>query len=91
MNTNSKLIVIVNEWLRTIFEGPISIVSGAIEDQLHYWRLKNRLKILEKAKDLCEKYNVEPMANFPGIFFELATNAGNVNEEVLADSYSAIC
>lgn len=48
------------EYLDVIMKPALSEVGGIIADQVKYWRFKNQIKILVKARLLQEKYNITP-------------------------------
>jgi len=48
------------EYADIIIEPPLKEVGGLFADQVRYWRYKNQLTILAKAKKLHEKHGISP-------------------------------
>jgi hypothetical protein len=61
-----------------------------VKDQISYWRFKNQIKILNKAKTLCEKNNVSIKSIPPKILCPYLENASLEDDDELQDKWAAL-
>ena len=86
----SKLVETLSSWLGNLVGGPISILSSIMEDSINYWKLKNRLKILDKAKKLYDLREISPEKVMPGTFRAALEKADYVDEENLSNKFAGL-
>lgn len=63
---------------------------GILTDTVGYWRLKNRVNVIIKAKEFCEKKNVDPGKVLPNIFVPLIEEAGNTDDPSLSEMFARL-
>ena len=61
-----------------------------IKDQVSYWRFSNQVKILNKAKILCEKNNIETKAISPKLLCPYLENASLEDDDELQDKWAIL-
>jgi hypothetical protein len=61
-----------------------------LADTVGYWRLKNRVNVLLKAKKLLEEKGIDPTKLLPDVFVPLMDEAGNTADETLADMFARL-
>lgn len=71
--------------------GPAIEESGLlIKDQIAYWRFKNQIKIVNKAKDYCEKNKIAPKEVSLKLLCPLLDYAGLEEDEQLQDKWAVL-
>lgn len=86
----SKTIEAVKDYTDTIVKEPLSEFGGILSDTVGYWRLKNRVRLMLKAKKWLEDMGVQPAKLLPDVFVPLMENGGNVENETLADMFASL-
>src|SRR5687768_3106527 len=55
------------EYADSVVKGPLSQIGGILTDTVGYWRLKNQVRLILKAKVWLEERGVEPTKLLPDI------------------------
>jgi hypothetical protein len=61
-----------------------------MKDHITMWRFKNQVKMLNKAKDYCEKYNIQPKKISLKVLSPLLEYLSLEEEEVMQDKWSIL-
>lgn len=61
-----------------------------IKDRISFWRFSNQVKILNKAKNICEKNNISIKSISPKILCPYLENASLEEDEELQDKWAAL-
>jgi len=69
---------------------PIEELGLLIKDQMSYWRFSNKVRILNKAKDICEKNNISVKAIPPKLLCPYLDNASLEDDNELQDKWAAL-
>jgi hypothetical protein len=78
------------DYADTVVKGPLSEFGGILTDTVGYWRLKNRVRLLLKAKQWLQDQGINPKKLLPDIFVPLLEDGGNVEDETLADMFASL-
>lgn len=78
-----KLAEAAKEYADLVLKAPLEQLGGILSDSVGYWRLKNRVSILLKTKQLLSDKGIHPGSINPDIFVPLLEDGGNIeNEEI---------
>jgi hypothetical protein len=69
---------------------PLGELGGILSDTIGYWRLKNQVRLMLRAKEWLEDLGVEPTRLRPDIFVPLLEHGGNTEDETLADMFASL-
>lgn len=69
---------------------PIEELGLLVKDQISYWRFKNQIKILNKAKALCERNNISIKSIPPKLLCPYLDNASLEDDDELQDKWAAL-
>jgi len=61
---------------------------GILTDTVGFWRLKNRVNVIIRAKEFCEKKKIDPNKVLPNIFVPLIEEAGNTDDPDLTEMFA---
>ncbi len=69
---------------------PLKEIGGILSDTVGYWRLKNQVRLILKAKAWLEDRGVEPTKLLPDVFVPLVQCGGDKEDETLADMFASL-
>jgi hypothetical protein len=69
---------------------PIEELGLLVKDQISYWRFNNQIRILNKAKSLCENNNISVKAIPPKLLCPYLENASLEDDDELQDKWAAL-
>ncbi|MBU0665208.1 MAG: DUF4393 domain-containing protein [Proteobacteria bacterium] len=69
---------------------PIEELGLLIKDQISFWRFNNQIKILNKAKSICEKNKISVKAIPPKLLFPYLENASLEDDDELQDKWAIL-
>ena len=78
------------EYADAILRSPLEEVGGILADTVKYWRLKNQVNCLLKAKALLEKKGIKPEQLMPDVFVPLLEAAGDASDPDLAEMFARL-
>lgn len=78
------------DYAHTVVKGVLSEFGGILSDTVGYWRLKNRVRLMLRAKRWLEDRGVEPEKLLPDVFVPLLEDGGNVEDPALADMFASL-
>jgi Abortive infection alpha len=61
-----------------------------LQDSVAFWRFKNQIRVLNKAKTYCEKNNISPKAIPPKLLSPLLDGAALEEDEILRDKWAIL-
>ncbi|HSW01683.1 MAG TPA: Abi-alpha family protein [Sedimentisphaerales bacterium] len=73
-----------------VVKGPLSEFGGILSDTVGYWRLKNQVRLMLRAKRWLEERGVKPEKLLPDVFVPLLDDGGNVEDETLSDMFASL-
>jgi hypothetical protein len=73
-----------------VLKGPLAELGGILSDTVGYWRLKNRVRLMLKAKQWLEERGVQPGKILPDVFVPLLEDGGNVEHETLGEMFASL-
>ncbi|WP_348945219.1 Abi-alpha family protein [Chitinibacter sp. FCG-7] len=79
---------IVKNFVDKLVLPPIEELGLLVRDQISYWRFNNQVKILNKAKILCEDNNISIKAITPKLLCPYLENASLEDDEALQDKWA---
>lgn len=85
-----QLITIANDYLKKVIDAPLNEVGGILSDTIGYWRFKNKVNTIIKAKVFLEEKGINPQKLIPDIFVPLIEESGNVSNPDLAGKYASL-
>ena len=69
--TLGKAIDAAKDYADEVVRGPLGELGGILSDTVGYWRLKNRVRLMLKAKRWLQERGVQPRKILPDIFVPL--------------------
>jgi hypothetical protein len=81
---------VAKEYAGLVFKPAISEFGGILSDSVGFWRLKNKINILLKAKKFLEERGVDPQKLLPDVFVPLLEEGGNTEDETLSDIFARL-
>lgn len=85
-----KGIDIAKNFLDKLILPPIEETGLLIKDQVTMWRFKNQIKMINKAKSYCEKYNVNPKTISLKLLCPILEYSSLEEEEKLQDKWAIL-
>jgi hypothetical protein len=85
-----KALDTAKDYADEVLKGPLAEFGGILSDTIGYWRLKNRVRLMLKAKQWLEEKGVEPRKVLPEVFVPLLEDGGNVEDETLASMFASL-
>ncbi|HYX71856.1 MAG TPA: Abi-alpha family protein, partial [Nitrososphaera sp.] len=85
-----KAVDVAKDYADSIVKGPLSELGSILSDTVGYWRLKNQVGLILKAKKWLEGKGVAPNKLLPDIFVPLLNDGGNVEDETLSDMFASL-
>jgi hypothetical protein len=85
-----KALDTAKDYADTVLKGPLAEFGGILSDTIGYWRLRNRVRLMLKAKHWLEERGVEPRKLLPEVFVPLLEDGGNVEDQTLADLFASL-
>ena len=86
----TKSLEAAKEYADEILKPPLQQLGGLLSDTVGLWRLKNRVRVLLKAKKYLEDKGVKPAKLLPDVFAPLIDEAGNTEDETLSDMFARL-
>jgi len=77
-------------YLDLIVKEPASAVGGVLADRVNYWRWKNKITLLLKAKKFLEDKGIEPKQLLPSTVVPLIDAAADVDDPLLSDMFAGL-
>nr|WP_276901392.1 hypothetical protein [Pedobacter kyonggii] len=81
---------IVKDFVDNLIMPAVGETGLLIKDAVTSWRLDRQVKMLHKAKSLCEKYKIQPKQISLKSFVPLLNNAGLEDDNYLLDKWSLL-
>lgn len=86
--TVEKGLDIAKEFVGKLVSPPVEELGLLIKDQISFWRFNNQVKILNKAKALCEKNQINVKAIPPKLLCPYLENASLEDDEELQNKWA---
>ncbi len=77
-------------FLGEISKGATGAVGGLIADQVNYWRFKNKVNLLLKAREFLKHKAIKPEKILPDVFVPLLEDAANTEDETLSKMFASL-
>ena len=90
MQALGKAVDVAKDYADSIVKGPLSELGGILSDTVGYWRLKNQVRLILKAKKWLEEKHIPPTKLLPDIFVPLLNDGGNVENETLSEMFASL-
>jgi hypothetical protein len=78
------------EYANLIVKPPLEQLGGLLEDTVGYWRLKNKVNLLLKAKQHCEERGVQPEKMLPNVFVRLLEAGADTDDAQLSEMFARL-
>lgn len=88
--TIEKGIEIAKSFVDKLVLPPIEELGLLVRDQMSYWRFSNQIKILNKAKNICEKNEISVKAISPKLLCPYLENASLEDDDELQDKWAVL-
>lgn len=85
-----KALELAKDYADTVVKGTLAELGGIFSDTVAHWRLKNRIRLMLKAKQWLEEKGVKPGKVLPDVFVPLLEDGGNVEAETLAAMFASL-
>src|SRR5688500_16607233 len=85
-----KSLEAAKEYADSIVKPSLQELGGMLADTCGWWRLKNRVRLLLKAKRFLKEQGIEPTTMLPDVFVPLLEEAGNTEDETLSDMFARL-
>jgi hypothetical protein len=69
---------------------PLGEIGGILSDTIGYWRLKNQVRLILKAKTWLEEKKVNPGKILPDIFVPILDAGSEVEDEQLSEMFASL-
>lgn len=69
---------------------PFGELGGILSDTIGYWRLKNQVRLMVKAKEWLEEKKVDPAKVLPDIFVPILDEGSKVEDQQLSDMFASL-
>ena len=79
-----------SEYLDKVLDSPVKELSGFLADKVNYWRFKNRVNTVLKAKKFLEDRGIDPLKALPETLLPLIEAAGDTADENLSDMFAGL-
>ncbi|MCP9765182.1 Abi-alpha family protein [Lacihabitans soyangensis] len=89
-STLEKGLEIAKSFVDKLIMPSIEETGLLMKDHITMWRFKNQVKILNRAKDYCEKHNIEPKKISLKVLSPLLEYSSLEEEEVMQDKWSIL-
>ena len=86
----AKSLEAAKDYADIIVKGPLEQIGGLLADSVGFWRLKNRVNVLLKAKEYCEERGVNPEKLLPSVFVPLIDAAGDTDDDSLQEMFAEL-
>lgn len=83
-------LAIAKEYINLVLKKPLSEVGELLSDTVGYWRLKNKVNLMLKAKAWLEEKGVAPSAISPDILMPILEEGSITEEEHLSNMFSSL-
>ena len=77
-------------YLDMIVKEPATAVGGLISDRVNFWRWKNKINLLLKAKAFLEKKGIDPKQVLPSTVVPLIEASADVDDDTLSDMFAGL-
>lgn len=81
---------LVRHYLDKILDAPMTAIGGMLGDKIDYWRFKNKINTILKAKKFLEEKGISPVKILPDIFVPLIEDSANVEKGELQDMFASL-
>jgi hypothetical protein len=78
------------EYADMILKPSLSELGGLLNETVGFWRLKNRVRLLLKAKKYLEDRGINPTTVLPDVFVPLLDEGGNTEDETLSEMFAPL-
>lgn len=85
-----KALDAAKSYVDAILMEPLGQMGGILTDTIGYWRLKNQVKLLLKAKLLLEQNNVDTTKILPDVFVPLLEDGSKVEDDELSNLFASL-
>lgn len=89
-STIEKGIELAKDFLDKLIMPAVEETGLLIKEKVTYWKFKNQVKILNKAKEYCEKHGVEPKTISFKILVPLLESSALEEDEMLQDRWAIL-
>ncbi len=90
VDLTEKAIDVAQKYLDNIVDAPSSELGGILTDQVKFWRWKNKINTLQKAKKFLEDKGISPDKAKPDIVLPLLDVAADTEDVLLSDMFAAL-
>ena len=85
-----KALDAAKEYIDLVVKEPLTQLGGILSDSIGYWRLKNRVNLILRAKKLMDSKGVSPQKIGPSNLVSILEEGSLVDEENLAGMFAAL-
>ncbi len=85
-----KTFEIAKEYIDKIVDAPLKELSGLLGDKVNYWRFKNKINTILKAKKFLEDRGIDPKKALPETVIPLLETAGDTEDDNLSDMFAGL-
>jgi hypothetical protein len=90
MQALNKALEAARDYADAILLKPLNQLGGILSDTIGYWRLRNQVRLLLKAKTYLEENNVDAAKVLPDVFVPLLEDGSQVEDETLSDMFASL-
>jgi len=90
MESISPALEVAKGFADAVLLKPSDEIGGILSDTIGYWRLKNQVRLLLKAKAWLEEQKVDPGKVLPDILIPILDEGSKVEDNQLSDMFAAL-
>lgn len=90
LNELAKAANAAKEYADAILMQPLNQLGGILSDTVGYWRLKNQVRLMLKAKEWLDSKNIDHTKILPDVFVPLLEDGGNTDDPDLSDMFASL-
>ncbi len=87
---DEQSVSIAKDFLEKIVDPPLREIGGLLQDYVNYWRFKNKINIILKAKKFLEERGIKPCKALPETVIPLLECAADTEDKVLSDMFAEL-
>lgn len=88
--TTGQALDTAKHYLDKVVDAPFKELSGFLADKVNFWRYKNRINTILKAKKFLEDKGIDPIKALPDTVIPLIEASGDTEDETLSDMFSGL-
>lgn len=85
-----KSLEIAKKYIDKIVDAPLKELGGLLADKVNYWRFKNKINTILKAKKFLEDKGIDPKKALPETVVPLLESSSDTEDDNLSDMFAGL-